>query len=161
MPKTRKSSRSHRRRHYRGGNANGSGNSTESTLGDVGGAQGYVLGQVGNSNSQYTNTETNNLPIGNALVGLNGQSVAKIMSGGRRRRGSRRSRRSMSLAGGKRRRGSRRSRRSMSLAGGRHRKSHRVRGGMPYGGALSPSSFDGSGVGTSGVGLQLLAGNAN
>lgn len=152
MPKSRKSSRRHRRRHYRGGNANanGSGNAAESTLGDVGGAQGYVLGQLGNGNTQYTNTETNNLPIGNALVGLNGQSVAKIMSGGRRRRGSR-SRRS--------------SRRSMSLAGGKHRRSRRrsrrFRGGMPYGGALSPSSFDGSGIGTSGVDLQFVAGNAN
>lgn len=146
MPKSRKASRRHRRRHYLGGNANGSGNATESTLGDLGGAQGYVLGQLGTGNTQYTNTETSNLPIGNALVGLNGQSVAKIMSGGRRRR-SRRSRRSMSLAGGKHRRS--------------RRKSRRFRGGMPYGGALSPSSFDGSGVGTSGVDLQFVAGNAN
>jgi hypothetical protein len=53
----------------------------------------------------------------------------------------------------------------MSLAGGKHRRSRRrsrrFRGGMPYGGALSPSSFDGSGIGTSGVDLQFVAGNAN
>jgi len=33
-------------------------------------------------------------------------------------------------------------------------------GGGPYGGPLSPQLFDGKGVGTSGVDLQFLAGNA-
>jgi len=40
----------------------------------------------------------------------------------------------------------------------RGRKSRKMRGGM-Y--ALSPSSYDGQGVGTSGVDLQFVAGNAN
>jgi hypothetical protein len=40
------------------------------------------------------------------------------------------------------------------------RKSRKMRGGMAYGGPLSPHSFDGQGVGTSGVGLQFVAGNA-
>jgi hypothetical protein len=39
-------------------------------------------------------------------------------------------------------------------------KSRKMKGGMPYGGPLSPHSFDGQGVGTSGVGLQFVAGNA-
>ena len=39
-------------------------------------------------------------------------------------------------------------------------KSRRMRGGMAYGGPLSPHSFDGQGVGTSGVALQFVAGNA-
>ena len=43
-----------------------------------------------------------------------------------------------------------------SLKGGR--KSRKRGGGKP---ALSPSSYDGKGVGTSGVDLQFLAGNAN
>lgn len=34
------------------------------------------------------------------------------------------------------------------------------RGGAPYGNSLSPHSFDGKGVGTSGVDLQFIAGNA-
>lgn len=38
--------------------------------------------------------------------------------------------------------------------------SRKMKGGMPYGGPLSPDSFDGKGVGTSGVGLQFVAGNA-
>ena len=42
-------------------------------------------------------------------------------------------------------------------SGGRRKK---MRGGMPYGGPLSPHSFDGQGVGTSGVDLQFVAGNA-
>ena len=46
-----------------------------------------------------------------------------------------------------------------------HKKHHkkgtkRMRGGMPYGGPLSPLSYDGQGVGTSGVDLQFVAGNA-
>jgi len=41
--------------------------------------------------------------------------------------------------------------------GGRSRK---MRGGMAYGGPLSPLSYNGSGVGTSGVNLQFVAGNA-
>lgn len=39
-------------------------------------------------------------------------------------------------------------------------KSRKMRGGMAYGGPLSPQSFSGSGVGTSGVDLQFVAGNA-
>ena len=39
-------------------------------------------------------------------------------------------------------------------------KSRKMRGGMVLGGPLSPHSFDGEGVGTSGVGLQFVAGNA-
>ena len=39
-------------------------------------------------------------------------------------------------------------------------KSKKMRGGMPYGGPLSPNSYNGSGVGTSGVDLQFVAGNA-
>lgn len=39
-------------------------------------------------------------------------------------------------------------------------KSRKMKGGMAYGGPLSPHSFDGQGVGTSGVALQLEAGNA-
>jgi hypothetical protein len=49
------------------------------------------------------------------------------------------------VAGGRRRRGSR---------------SRRMRGGMAYGGPLSPSAYHGQGVGTSGVDLQFVAGNA-
>jgi hypothetical protein len=45
------------------------------------------------------------------------------------------------------------------LAGGR-RRSRRMRGGMAYGGPLSPLAYDGQGVGTSGVNLQFVAGNA-
>jgi hypothetical protein len=45
------------------------------------------------------------------------------------------------------------------LAGGR-RRSRRMRGGMAYGGPLSPLAYDGQGVGTSGVNLQFIAGNA-
>jgi hypothetical protein len=57
------------------------------------------------------------------------------------------------------------SRRSRKMRGGKSRKlagskSRRLAGGMPYGGPLSPHSFDGQGVGTSGVGLQFVAGNA-
>lgn len=39
-------------------------------------------------------------------------------------------------------------------------KSRKMRGGMAYGGPLSPQAYDGEGVGTSGVGLQFVAGNA-
>ena len=45
------------------------------------------------------------------------------------------------------------------LAGG-SRRSRRMRGGMAYGGPLSPLAYDGQGVGTSGVDLQFVAGNA-
>ena len=45
----------------------------------------------------------------------------------------------------------------MNKKGGRSR---RMRGGMAYGGPLSPHSFDGEGVGTSGVALQFVAGNS-
>ena len=43
------------------------------------------------------------------------------------------------------------------VAGGRSRK---MKGGMALGGQLSPMNFDGRGVGTSGVALQMVAGNA-
>jgi len=47
------------------------------------------------------------------------------------------------------------------LAGGRKRRgSRKMRGGMAYGGPLSPLAYDGQGVGTSGVDLQFVAGNA-
>ena len=45
------------------------------------------------------------------------------------------------------------------VAGGR-RRSRRMRGGMAYGGPLSPLAYDGKGIGTSGVDLQFVAGNA-
>jgi len=45
------------------------------------------------------------------------------------------------------------------VAGGRSR-SRRMRGGMAYGGPFSPSAYDGKGVGTSGVDLQFVAGDA-
>lgn len=35
-----------------------------------------------------------------------------------------------------------------------------MKGGMPYGGPLSPLSYKGQGTGTSGVALQFVAGNA-
>jgi hypothetical protein len=41
--------------------------------------------------------------------------------------------------------------------GGARRHSKKMRGGLP----LSPSSYNGQGVGTSGVALQFVAGNAN
>jgi hypothetical protein len=40
------------------------------------------------------------------------------------------------------------------------RKSKSMRGGMAYGGPLSPHDYDGKGVGTSGVDLQFVAGNS-
>jgi hypothetical protein len=40
------------------------------------------------------------------------------------------------------------------------RKSRKMRGGMALGGQLSPDSYHGKGVGTSGVDLQFVAGNA-
>ena len=39
--------------------------------------------------------------------------------------------------------------------------SGKYRGGMAYGGPLAPHSFNGKGVGTSGVDLQFVAGNGN
>lgn len=50
-----------------------------------------------------------------------------------------------------------------SSKGGRHRRGHRSRrhrGGNGINYALTPSHFDGKGVGTSGVDLQFVAGNA-
>lgn len=41
----------------------------------------------------------------------------------------------------------------------RHR-SRKMKGGMALGGELSPQDYNGEGVGTSGVGLQFVAGNA-
>lgn len=38
--------------------------------------------------------------------------------------------------------------------------SRKMRGGMPLGGQLSPQNYNGQGVGTSGVGLQFVAGNS-
>jgi len=46
------------------------------------------------------------------------------------------------------------------IASGGRRKSRKMRGGMAIGGPLSPHSYDGEGVGTSGVDLQFVAGNA-
>ena len=37
---------------------------------------------------------------------------------------------------------------------------HKMKGGMALGGPLAPLSYDGQGVGTSGVNLQFVAGNA-
>jgi len=42
----------------------------------------------------------------------------------------------------------------------KHHKSKKMRGGMAYGGPLSPHSFDGKGVETSGVDLQFVAGKS-
>jgi hypothetical protein len=41
-----------------------------------------------------------------------------------------------------------------------HKRSRKMRGGMAYGGPLSPQDYSGAGVGTSGVALQFVAGNA-
>ena len=49
---------------------------------------------------------------------------------------------------------------SRALQAGGRRRSRRMRGGMAYGGPLSPLAYDGKGVGTSGVNLQFVAGNA-
>ena len=48
--------------------------------------------------------------------------------------------------------------RALMASGGR--RSRKMRGGMAYGGPLSPHTFDGAGVKTSGVNLQFVAGNA-
>jgi len=40
------------------------------------------------------------------------------------------------------------------------RKSRKMRGGVPPGGVLSPSSYDGKGVSTSGDDVQFVAGNS-
>jgi hypothetical protein len=51
--------------------------------------------------------------------------------------------------------------RALVAAGGSSRsRSRSMRGGMAYGGPLSPLAYDGKGVGTSGVDLQFVAGNA-
>ena len=47
----------------------------------------------------------------------------------------------------------------MSMKRGR-KGSRKMRGGMAFGGPLSPLAYDGKGVGTSGVDLQFVAGNA-
>ena len=47
--------------------------------------------------------------------------------------------------------------RALASGGSRSRK---MRGGMAYGGPLSPQAYDGKGSGTSGVALQFIAGNA-
>ena len=49
--------------------------------------------------------------------------------------------------------------RALVASGGR-RRSRKMRGGMAYGGLLSPQAYNGEGIGTSGVALQLIAGNA-
>ena len=49
---------------------------------------------------------------------------------------------------------------ALSHGGRRRRGSRRMRGGMAYGGPISFSAYDGKGVGTSGVDLQFVAGNA-
>lgn len=50
--------------------------------------------------------------------------------------------------------------RALVAASGGRRRSRKMRGGMAYGGPLSPQAYDGEGVGTSGVALQMIAGNA-
>ena len=50
--------------------------------------------------------------------------------------------------------------RALLAGGGRRRRTRRMRGGMAFSGALSPSTYDGKGVGTTGVGVQFVAGNA-
>jgi hypothetical protein len=42
------------------------------------------------------------------------------------------------------------------MMGGRHSRKY-MKGGMAYGGPLSPQTYDGRGVGTSGAGLQIMA----
>lgn len=49
---------------------------------------------------------------------------------------------------------------ALGAASGGGKRSRNIRGGMAYGGPLSPLAYDGQGVGTSGVRLQMLAGNA-
>ena len=49
--------------------------------------------------------------------------------------------------------------RALVASGGRSRR-RSMRGGMAYGGPLSPLAYDGKVVGTSGVDLQFVAGNA-
>jgi hypothetical protein len=39
-------------------------------------------------------------------------------------------------------------------------RSRKMKGGMAYGGPLSPHEYDGKGEGTSGVALQFIAGNS-
>ena len=46
-----------------------------------------------------------------------------------------------------------------SMKKGRSR-SRKMRGGMAYGGPLSPQDYEGEGVGTSGVNLQFVAGSS-
>jgi hypothetical protein len=48
----------------------------------------------------------------------------------------------------------------MGMMGGK-KYSRKMRGGMAYGGPLSPHSYDGKGVGTSGAGLQIMATTMN
>ena len=50
--------------------------------------------------------------------------------------------------------------RALVAGGGRRRRTRRMRGGMALGGPLSPLTYDGRGVGTSGVALQFVAGDA-
>lgn len=64
------------------------------------------------------------------------------------------------LGGRKSRRGHRGGVVNTGVSGGRSRRSRHRRGGSGVNFALSPSSFDGQGVGTSGVDLQFVAGNA-
>jgi hypothetical protein len=48
-----------------------------------------------------------------------------------------------------------------SMKKGRSRsRSRKMRGGMAYGGPLSPQDYEGEGVGTSGVNLQFVAGSS-
>jgi hypothetical protein len=42
----------------------------------------------------------------------------------------------------------------------KHGRSRKMKGGMTYGGPLSPHAYEGQGQGTSGVALQFIAGNA-
>ena len=45
----------------------------------------------------------------------------------------------------------------MMMKGGKRYSRKYMKGGMAYGGPLSPHSYDGRGVGTSGAGLQIMA----
>ena len=49
---------------------------------------------------------------------------------------------------------------SATLGVNHHAAAKAMKGGMPYGGYLSPHSYDGKGEGTSGVALQFVAGNS-
>jgi hypothetical protein len=49
----------------------------------------------------------------------------------------------------------------MGMMGGKKYSRKYMKGGMAYGGPLSPHTYDGRGVGTSGAGLQIMATTMN